>query len=208
MLFKSCRFFLADQRGVTLVELIVSVGIFALLIGSITAILTTGLRSKDVIYEQLLTQSQGRKVLDNFVNELRGANNSSSGGYPLAEASSTEIIFYSNLDQGGLMERVRYYVDGHSLKKGVIKPAGNPPQYKSQDESTSTVAESIVVTTTPIFTYYDQGWSGTSTPLAQPVNVTNVRLVEIQFQLDRNPVLSPTALNMQSKVELRNLKTN
>ena len=39
------------------------------------------------------------------------------------------------LDDDGLKEKIRYYLTGTTLKKGVIKPTGSPPVYLSANES-------------------------------------------------------------------------
>lgn len=197
-----------DLRGISLVEVLVAMGIFAMIISAATYILLFSLRGRNIVYEQILTQSQGRKVLADIVNEIRSARQSSIGSYTIAKASTTEFIFYTNLDADSYMERVRYTLSGNKLVKGVIKPSGNPLAYNTANETTSTAAESVGASSGTLFLYYDQNYTGTSTPLAQPVNVTNVRVVGIQFYLDRNPILSPTALFLQGKSEIRNLKNN
>ena len=196
-----------NNAGLSLVEVLVALGIFIMLIGSITSILIISSRSKNIVFEQLLTQSQGRKVVQDFVNELRSANVSSIGAYPLAEVAPNEIIFYSNIDSDTYRERIRYFLSNNNLIKGIIKPSGNPLQYLANQEVTSTVANSINNGSDPLFSYYDQNYTGTSTPLVNP-NVTAVRMVKIKFQLERNPNFSPAALNLEGQAELRNLKNN
>lgn len=197
-----------DSKGFSLIEVLAAMGIFTMIIGTIVYVLQFSFRSKNIVYEQLLTQSQGRKVLSEITNELRSARQSSTGAYSVASASSTELIFYTNMDADSYTERVRYTLNGNKLVKGIIKPTGNPLTYLSANETTSTAAESVGAVSGTMFLYYNQNYTGTSTPLTQPVNVTQVRVVGMQFYLERSPTLSPAALFLQGKAEIRNLKTN
>ncbi len=190
-----------------MIEILVAIGIFAFLVGAVTALFLSSFRSKDIIFEQLLTQNQGRKVVQDFINEIRSAAYSAVGAYPLVEASSTEIIFYTNQGKSAV-RRVRYFLSNKTLYRGIIEPIGNPPSYPANSEVTSTVAESINNGASTLFNYYDQNYSGSQNPMIAPVDITAVRIVEIKFQLERNPNLSPTALNMQAQAEIRNLKSN
>lgn len=197
-----------NNAGISLLEVVVAVGIFALVIGSIVAILLTAFRSKDVIFEQLLVQSQARKAMQDFVDEIRSANYSGVGAYPLMEASSSEIVFYTNIDADSVIEKVRYFLSGRTLFKGVVDPPTNPPDYFATPETTSTVANSISSGGSPLFYYYDQSFDGTKVPLTQPVDVTKVRVVEIKFQLEKDVNVAPTALPVQARAAIRNLKGN
>ena len=48
--------------------------------------------------------------------------------------ATTGFIFYANIDSDTLYERVRFWVEGTILKKGVIKPTGVPLDYDLQNE--------------------------------------------------------------------------
>ncbi len=195
--------------GFSLIEVLVAIGIFALLVASITAIFLNSTRAKDIIFEQLLTQSEGRRAVINFINDVRRANYSSIGAYPLQTAGTSTIVFYSDIDGDTLRERIRYFTSSTILERGVIKPTGTPLSYPTSSEVVTAVAHSVA-NTSSVFYYYDQNYAGasTSTPLSQPVNVMAVRLVEIRLVLERDPFKSPVPLYVQTKTEIRNLKSN
>lgn len=196
-----------NNRGITLVEVLVSIGIFAFLVVGITSLFLTSWKYKDIFFEQLKTQNEGRKVIQDFVNELRVASPSSIGAYPVEAASSTAITFYTNLDSDTLMERVRYFYSDRTLKKGVIKPTGNPLVYNSANEVFTDIAHDVV-TATSKFSYYDSNYSGSQAQLASPINVTSIRVVGIAITLEEDPNASPVPFFIESKVMLRNLKDN
>lgn len=64
---------LRDTRGVTLLELLMALSLFALVIGGIFAFIGTGGRSARVTNDFLQTQPQVRAGLDNAVDEIRWA---------------------------------------------------------------------------------------------------------------------------------------
>lgn len=184
MFFHSLK---TDKRGVTLVEILVALGIFVFLAGAVVALFLSSRKYNNIVWEQLETQNQGRKVAQDFLtNELRVVSASSIGAYPIEVVSSTEIIFYTNLDKDTLVERVRYFFSGRILKKGVIKPTGNPLVYNSGNEVLTDVAYDVV-TSTSRFSYYGSDYTGTEPALVSPVNVVSIRMVGISLTLEEGP---------------------
>lgn len=190
-------------------EMLVSLGIFMLMIGSIMAVYLNSNKFKVIVFEQLLTQAEGRAAVRNFINDVRRANYSSIGAYPLQTAGTSTIVFYSDIDGDSLRERIRYFTSSTILYRGTIKPIGTPISYPTSSEIIIPMAHSVV-NTSSLFYYYDQNYAGgaTSTPLTQPVTTTLVRLVEIRLVIERDPYKSPMPLYVQTKTEIRNLKSN
>ncbi|MFH1789909.1 MAG: type II secretion system protein [bacterium] len=202
-------FKLNNQSGFTLIEVLVAMGIFILLLSAVIFLYTFSIKSNKIVWEQLSTQNEGRKIVQDFINELRSANYSSIGAYPLALTSSTEIVFYSNIDSDTLRERVRYFMSGSTLRKGVIKPTGNPLQYSGDGEVLTDIVHDVFNTSTPVFYYYGENYGYTSsTPLEQPVSAMDVRIVGIVLELEEDPSASPVPFHIESKVAIRSLKDN
>jgi len=198
-----------NKRGFTLVEVLVAMGITILITGGIVSIFLYSIKSNKVVWEQLSTQNEGRKAIQDFTNELRTATASSIGAYSIATAEANSIIFYSNIDTDSLRERVRYFLDGVILKKGVIKPTGNPLSYVPANEVIVPVVHDIANGANPIFVYYDENYEGgVGTPLIQPVDVTKIRMVKISLDMEEDPNASPVPFHIETKVEIRNLKSN
>ncbi len=192
-----------------MLEVIISVSIFLLVMGGITALFIFGFRSRAIIMEQLLTQTEGRAIVQNLVNELRSARQSSIGAYSIEKAVNNEIIFFSNIDADSYRERIRYFLDGTDLKKGVTKPTGNPMSYNTSTESVVIIAHDVInPTSTPVFKYYDQSYTGTQDPLTMPVNITQIRIVNVHLIMEEDPNISPEPFVVQAKAEIRNLKNN
>ena len=144
-------------------------------------------------------------------NEIRSASESNLGAYPIVTAATSTFTFFSDLNNDGLKEQVRYFVSGSTLQKGVITPTGNPYVYTSGSEVDTIVVSNLTnggSTTLPVFQYYDDSYTGTSSPLAQPVSVAAVRVVKINFVIDADPNRSPTSRVVTTQVEIRSLKDN
>ncbi len=191
-----------------MIEVLVAIGIFLLLITGIVNLLLWGMHGRDVVWEQLSTQNEGRKIVQDFTNELRRASVSSIGAYPIEVANTSTIVFYSNIDSDTWRERVRYFLSGKLLQKGVIKPTGNPMVYSGTNEVITTVVNDVA-NTSSLFYYYDQNYSSASgTPMTTPINITAVRMVGIKLMLEEKPNVAPAPFVIESKVEIRNLKSN
>jgi prepilin-type N-terminal cleavage/methylation domain-containing protein len=196
------------NKGFTLIELLISVAILMLISLAVSNF------QKDIF--ALFTRYQGnlnfelgaRGILKDFSAETREASPSSLGSYPIEEASTTEFIFYSDADNDGKIERIRYFLSGSNFKKGVIKPSGSPLQYATATEAVSLLASSVVNGTTPIFSYYDTNYTGTSSPLSQPVSVSAVRLVKMLLMINPDPSRNSSPYVFTTEVSIRNLKDN
>jgi hypothetical protein len=144
-----------------------------------------------------------------MVSELRKVTPSANGAYPIELASSTGITFYSDINDNGTVEKVRYYLHNKTIRKGVITPTGNPPVYNSGSEVTTTLLNYVLASSTlPIFQYYTSNYSGTTSPISMPPNISTIRLVKITVIIDTDPNRSPTPIISTSQVNLRNLKDN
>lgn len=196
-------------RGFSILEVIISLAIFSLFALVVVEIFIFSSRSKDVVFDQLAAGAEARRAIHGFIGEIRSANYSSTGAYPIQEASSTEIIFFSNIDNDSEMERIRYFYASNTLFRGSTQPTGNPYVYVTGTESVSFLTNSVVNTSTPVFVYYDENYTGvSSTPLTQPADVTKVRIVEMDLLIDKNSKKSPVLFMISGQGNLRNFKTN
>jgi len=79
------------QRGVTLLELVIALGLLAVALASVYGYAATGGRSAKVTNDLLQTQNQVRAALDNLVDEIRWAQSVSA-----ASASSVTVFIPQN----------------------------------------------------------------------------------------------------------------
>lgn len=193
-------------RGFTLVESLVAVGIVA------GVLVLVGLLGRDVFSLRsgftaaLSTQSDARRILRPFADELRAAAYAETGAYPIAETGTSSLAFYSDVDHDGAVERVRYLVSGGAMTKTVWEPSGNPAVYGSP--ATTTLVRGVLASST-YFAYYPEGYDGTasSSALAFPVSPSEARAARIWIEVDEDPVRPPGAATLTTVSTVRNLRS-
>lgn len=192
------------REGFTILELTIVMGIAALIFTTAGVFSVSILRYNRTMSSQIDVERQSRQFMKQFSHELRTASSSSLGGYSIETANATSLVFYANIDSDDLRERVRYYLNGTSLMRGVINPSGVPLTYNPAEETTFVVVEGV--RNSDIFSYYDQVYAATETPLALPVTVSDIRLVHVKIVIDYNTSEPPGAITIESSATIRNLK--
>lgn len=196
--------------GFTLIEMLIAVAIVGIISVAVSNF------GRDIFYNNYVTQKalvaegEAKLSLKKVVAELRTMAPSNTGTYPIESASKNSLVFYSDFDGDNLRERLRYFWSNGVLKRGATKPTGQPYTYATSSESVITAVNGLVNTNQLIFSYYDDSYNGssTSTPMAEPIDIKNVRLIKIELLVDANPDRSPIPLYISSQVSLRNLKDN
>lgn len=196
------------KKGFTLVEIIVSVAIFTVIFLAVMNFGQGIFSFNRKAQQNLSAQSDARRVLKTIIKELRSASPSSNGAYPIAQTATSSLIFFSNIDEDADKERIRYFLDGTDLKKGVVNPSGTPLVYNLANESISVVIKNVRNGVTPIFEYFDSSFSGTGNSLLEPVQATVVRLIRITTKIEEDPNKPIGELIVTSQAFLRNLKDN
>lgn len=196
------------KSGFSFIEIFISIFIITL-IGLVFYIFQKDTFSFNrIISESLMAQDDARRVLKIMNVEIRSVSPSNLGAYALLETATSSFTFYSDIDTDSLKERVRYFIDGATLKRGVIKPSGSPFVYNPADEIISDLIHYITVSATPIFSYYDTNYDGTTDPLTEPINISAVRLVKITIVVDKDSLAPPGPLTFTTQISMRNLKDN
>ncbi len=197
------------SRGFTLIEILVVIGILGVILVAISQFQVNIFQYNKYSSDSLQSSQDAQSILRVIVKELRSSKPGNNGAYPLLQAATSSITFYSDTDADGLQEQIRYFLATTTLKKGTIKPTGSPLAYVSANEKFSFLAYNIKnATSSSLFEYYDNTYAGTSSPLSQPVNVANVRLVKINLLIDADPNRSPLPRLYTSQAMLRNIKDN
>lgn len=188
------------HRGFSLVESIVAVAIFSLIVVAVGAFQLDIFRLNNVIQSGLSAQNDARKILRPMIDELRSASESDQGAFPLVTVATSTLIFFSDVDDDGSKERIRYFLDGTDFKKGLT------------DNGNEKITEVVhdVVKTERIFSYYDSSYDGTNQGdyLEYPVYPSDVRLIKVELIIDENPNKEPVAIGVSTQVMIRNLKDN
>mgnify|MGYP000011744148 FL=1 len=113
--------------------------------------------------------------LSEIKRELKSMEISNIGAYPLEEITSTTITFYSDLDNDSLVERIRYFLEGDNLMKGIIKPVGNPLKYNQNEEKVKIILKNLVIPQ-KIFSGYDINFNET-------YDIAKIKLIEVSIKI-------------------------
>jgi prepilin-type N-terminal cleavage/methylation domain-containing protein len=98
------------SRGFTLTETIVAIFVFSLLMGVVSGMILMLYRTHSYEWEQSLAVEEARRGIETMVKEIRKAREGENGAYPIEYAGDKEFIFYSDVDNDGKTERVRYFL--------------------------------------------------------------------------------------------------
>lgn len=102
------------MKGFTLIETIVAIFIFTLLTGALFGFVVSAYKVHGYGWEQSLAIREAQRGIETMVKELREAQPSEQGSFPIEIAQDKEIIFYSDIDKDEQIERVRYFLGGTS----------------------------------------------------------------------------------------------
>jgi prepilin-type N-terminal cleavage/methylation domain-containing protein len=198
------------NRGFSLVEVLIVVAIAAslVIVASNFSGNVSGLNT--LISQQLQSKSDTSQDLQIITTEIRSASPSQNGAYPIDSASTSSFAFYGGISKDGRTEHVRYFLASSTIYKGVIYPTGTPATYPTSSEIITDIIDQVIVpSSTPLFTYYGSSYTGTQTPLTIPVNVANIRLVDMSFYTTAaNSQQSQVPQYFSTLIDIRNLNSN
>ena len=202
-----------NRKGFTLLELLLTMAILIVIGAAGFKIQRDFLSTNRFLQETLLSQSEAQSVMTHIIEEIRTAEQSDLGGYPIEIANESSFAFYANIDSDAARERVHYFTKGNMIKRSIIKSAGSPATYATSSgiakETVTTVLYDIITNPpTPLFNYYPGTYAGTTSPLTAPVDISKIRLISVTLTTDKTLTLPPPAIVVSSKVSIRNLKDN
>ena len=197
------------QKGFTLIEVLVTMSVFVVVVFGVAAIINDIFVKSSQQLTSMSNIDQARLALNTFTNEIRNAITGKDGSYPLNQAGDTQIIFFSNYKiSNGQIARIRYYISGNTLYKGITLPTGSPATYNTSSESVYLVATGIS-TSSQIFYYYDGNYTGTTSALSQPVNINNVRYIKISLMvLNKITPTDSSTFPIMAGAAIRSIKDN
>lgn len=189
-------------------EVIIAMGIFSAATVITALYIQQGYTANRFALEQSDAIEHARVGIGAMAKEVREARFADNGDYPIVVADAQNFSFYSDLDSDAALERVRYFLSGTNLQKGVIEPVGTPATYPAGSEVVTTISQYIRNDTEAVFTYYDGTYPTSVTPLTAPADPNRVKLIMLHLKVNIDPFTAPGDFTLDQAIHTRNLKEN
>jgi hypothetical protein len=198
-------------KAMTLLELLIAISVALIAMEGFTYLFIKTWDTNKFVLEEGMASAAASRATNKIVIQLRAVQQADNGDYPIESADDFDLVFYCDVDDDGVVERVHYYLDqvNDQLNMGVSNPiAGNPVTYPNSDDEVTVVTSYVVnESDNPIFYYYNDNYPGdtVNNPLSTPTNVGNIQMIRVHLYVNINPVHAPDNINIESFVDLRNL---
>jgi prepilin-type N-terminal cleavage/methylation domain-containing protein len=198
------------KSGFTLVEVMVAGFIFAAIAVGVAAFSAYYLKNYSYSFEETQSVGLAQNALTSMVREIREARNGDDGAWPIVQADDFTFVFYSDVTNDGKSDKVRYFLSGNNLEKGVIQPTDVPITYPAANEKIYIVASNIDTSGGPIFSYYNGNWPSDviNNPLSSANRILNTRLVKVYLKINMNQNFGAKPFELRSAVAIRSMKDN
>jgi prepilin-type N-terminal cleavage/methylation domain-containing protein len=195
------------DRGLTLVETIVTVALFTILMTAVMGTISSFYRYNAYTLAQAYQLSNARRGVEFLIRDIREMTFADDGTFPLAVMDDHRIGFYSDIDRDDSVEYVEYELSSTTLMKRVYNATGTPPTYDTMSpDEVFTLSEYVQneIQGADTFIYFD----GIGQPAVATTTVTDIRYIEVQVIVNIDPVRDPGQFMLRSSAALRNLKSN
>jgi hypothetical protein len=191
--------FFAFERGMTFSEVIVTIGIFSIIMIGVNQLFLKSWQNYNLVMHTNEASIAANRGSSEIVNVLRRLGAGDDGSYPILSVGSFDLKIYSDIDNDGVTEKVHYYLSGTNLMVGKSNPSGFPLTYPALDSEAAILIKNVVNSAAqPLFYYYD----GDNNTMGSPSsNLNNIRMIEVNLFIDRKE----GDLNIESYASLRNL---
>jgi len=196
------------NSGMTLIEIMVAVGILAAITLAVTFFALDVSDFSVNLGRNLSAQQEINLTFGILISEIRSIGPAEDGSFMIGQAATSSFSFYTDIDGNGSFDKVRYFLDKGTFKKGVIKPSGVPAGYDPVSETISETIHNVILpaASTTIFAYFDKDYSGAGSPMALPVNISQIRLVKVDITIDETPLDVAGRINSSMAALIRNLR--
>jgi prepilin-type N-terminal cleavage/methylation domain-containing protein len=122
------------NSGFTIIEILVASALLVVLSVAFVGLQYVLSQNQTSAWQSYQSIENANGVVNIISKELRNAQKSETGSYPLVTANDQSIVFYSDYDYDGISERVRYTLTGSQLVRGIVEPTGSPYSYNLASE--------------------------------------------------------------------------
>lgn len=198
-----------NTSGYTLIEVMMTIAILTLLIGSVVGLLVYYLKSYSFSFDQQQLVYEAQNSLTRIIREIREAKTGEDGSWPIVSCEPNNLIYYTDVTNDGRTDRIRYFLENNQLKRGVTEPTLPPVTYPADQEKIQLLIEHVDPLSEPVFTYYNGNWptDNINNPLASDRCIYDTRYIHLSVNITTTGD-TKKILKLESGVMLRNLKDN
>jgi prepilin-type N-terminal cleavage/methylation domain-containing protein len=192
-----------DNRGLTLVELLVAVAIILMVMPVLVTMILELYDSHASTLSRALAVTQGSNATEEVMRDVRGSVYGDNGALPIVAIATSSFTFFADTDFDGAVERVRYFLDDTTFRKGVIEPTSTS-SYPVGNETIEPIAYDIINNQdgTPLFRYF----TATSTEITSSSDSLLVRRVSMEVVTEKTFAQEASQVRTQTSASIRNLK--
>ncbi|MCK5416061.1 type II secretion system protein [Candidatus Parcubacteria bacterium] len=188
-----------NLKGFTLVEILIVMAILISIMVISSEYIVSGLKLSKFESEQETAVQIARDAMKIVTKEIRKASQSELGDYTLSSTTSQDFTYFSDINDDGKTEKIRYFLDNTKLVKAVTESGAD--NLYSGIVATSTVAEYMNNQTEAVFKYYSADYVETS-------EINKIKMININLKINVTPTIMPNDYYIETDVNLRNLKDN
>lgn len=198
------------RQGFTLLEVIIAVFLFSVVVALVSVFAVFFFRNYSFSFEEQQSIGQAQGSLTQMIREIRKARNGDDGSWPILVTNDNDFTFYADVNGDNRTDKVRYFMSGTELRRGVIEPTQVPVTYPSQNEKISVLISSLQATSSAMFTYYNGDWPGdnVANPLQPSQRIFNTRFVQININVKPAGSFATKPFQLKSGVSIRSMKDN
>lgn len=192
---------MSDQRGITLIELVIASGAGAVVFLGLTMVVIASMHQMTRITDRVHTTSEARTALHRIVTELHSACVASEVAPIQTNSTGSSMTFVYQTGSGAALTPVlrKISLSGTTLSQATYPAtSGSTPQwtFSSTPSSTRTLLTNVSAASesVPLFRYFSfSNGQISSTPLAVPLSATNADFttqvnIALKVSADKAPV--------------------
>jgi len=201
------------EGGFTLIELLVVIVIAGILSGAVLLLFSNvsgAFHSQGV---RIQNQDDARSAINQMARFIRmaasSADNMTTLSNSIATALPQDIEFYCDVDGDGISEKMRYYLDGTTLRNQTAAPlwiSGSDPhwEYPAYETDGVVVQDAVRNGGEPVFCYYR--YNGSELEEFTPTTAADRRgivTVSILVRVNERPELAQGNVELSTTVQIR-----
>jgi prepilin-type N-terminal cleavage/methylation domain-containing protein len=216
------RLLRGDERGFTLVELLVATTILAIVLAGAYQGLASLQSSSVGAHERLVNLDEARILMSTITKDIRTAARLQPTESPFLYADGTEIEFYANINTTTGPNKVTVFVDPElRLVEQTVPPEPNPAYpcsptpcdpYVYTAAPITRIVGRWVANTGPLFRYWDdspvpQELGAGGVPLTDD-ELRNIKSIQIELAIRRTQSIGSKPTTLINRVRLPNVDYN